>query len=113
MAKAKATYEKLIPNLEFIEKLTKEQRKFFLLKAKLDCLKTFVNFIYSVNYHGIPLSPETVEKLKPFKEKIKKICTKKYSMKQRRQILISEDFFGKLLHAMIPELQEILLEGNN
>ena len=107
--KALVTYQKLIPNLEFIEKLSRKQRKYFLSKAKTESLKSFVNFIYNINFEGIPIKPVTIEKLKPFKDKIKKICTKKYSMKERRQILMKDDFFGKLLNIMLPELHEIIL----
>ena len=107
--KALVTYQKLIPNLEFIAKLSRKQRKYFLSKAKTESLKSFVNFIYNICFEGIPITQDTVQKLRPFEDKIKKICTKKYSMKERRQMLITDDFFGKLINIMLPELHEIIL----
>ena len=99
--------KKFIPVLELIQNLEEQNRRVYLKSAKVDIIKFISELLYNVNIGTLPISPEVLNKLRPFKTLIKKICKKKISLKERKKILSKPSFYSNVISPLIPFLIEL------
>ena len=102
-------WKKISPNLDFLGKLSKNQRKAFLKTAKPKTIKVIVNFIFNLISQGhFPLPLDLIKKLTPLKNELMNVCKKTKSLKCRKKDLIKNDLLGKVLDLILPILNESL-----
>ena len=91
-----------LPLLEFIHSLDKKERGAFLNRCKNNVIKTIVDIIWNVYRGNLNLPPTLVEELRPLKNRIKRLCAKKKSLKSRRKEIILGDLFTTLFSILLP-----------
>ena len=102
-------WRKISPSLDFIAKLSKDQRIQFLKSAKPKTIRLLSNFVYNLITPGhCPLSPDIVNKIRPMKSQLLAIAQKSRSLSQRKKDLMAKDLIGRLLNVMMPYLNDLL-----
>ena len=90
-------WKKILPSLEFLQKLSLAKRKTYILNASIETIRLFSDFVFNLNIGNFPIPEYLVDKIRPFKSQILSLCKKKKSIKARKEELIKKDFFGKIL----------------
>lgn len=102
------TIKKFIPLLELLCNLEAKQRKTYLKTAKPDLLKFLSDIVHNFHSGVLKVSDEIVEKLRPYRNSIKKLTQKKLSLTGRKKILLSPQFFPKVIAILTPELIKLV-----
>ena len=100
----------LIPVLEYINKLTKKDRSYFLKGANPDLILGISEICYNVNKGNVEgLNHSHIKKLKPYKTQIQTLSLKKPSIKQCKNLIQKGGFLATLLSTVLPILLGVIL----
>ena len=100
--------KKILPDIEFLSLLKRTERETYLGKAKIVHIKLYKTFIANIYFKNVPITSETIKKLKCYKKKLAQICDTTSTVKNVRNLLIEKDFFGKFLKIVLTDIQPLV-----
>ena len=93
--------------LEYLNKLSPKERQNYLKSSKNIFLKRFIDLLFNINCGNLYTSDFFLNKLRLYKIQIQNLCKKGKSLKSKKDLLIKNKLFSKL----IPILTELLIKN--
>jgi len=93
--------KKILPALEYLNKLTPKERSRYFNSSKNSFLKNFIDLLFNINCGNLSTSEFFLNKLRLYKKEIHKLCKKGKSLKSKKEILKKNKLFSNLIPILV------------
>ena len=100
--------KQFLPILEFIDRLSPQERKLYIRSAPTPLIKFVSDLCFNVLLGNIPVENKLLKKLNPFRKQIEQIAAKNISLKKRKKIFEKKRFFTGVICPLIPILLNLM-----
>lgn len=103
----RTSLKRYLPCLEWLKSLSEVKQSQYLQKSPVDLIKFLCDTLYNVSLGIFNVGPSVIAQLKPYKKLISKICEKKRSLKQRRNLISRKGNYSKIISPLIENLIDL------
>ena len=96
---------KHLPFLEYITRLSTDQRQKILKNTKKKDLQIVFDILLNLDRGNLPVEPNLVEQLRPYAAIIAKIIAPRIFLQKRKDTLLKEDLWPMLIAPLLPLLR--------
>ena len=90
--------------LDYLRDISPRRQKLLIKGADRPILEAFSEICLNIIRENIPLSPQHVDKLRPYEEDIYQLSLKRHSVAKKKRIIQKGGFLGALLGSVLPVL---------